>query len=177
MVHKIWHASDFILIFSRKGDNSDKKKRRVSATFPWGIHIWKFKTLACTVRMPQKVSQTDACADNLNTICPINFFEVGGIIKLFPLSCYNMLDPLILTGFFFHSNWSFKWPGVCACVRVWVCVVRVCGCDRELNCCLNESCSRHLTWYHITLTLCRPGLAIPRTSHCKKRSRQYHFDY
>ena len=30
-VHKIWHASDFILIFSkghnsRKGDNSDKKK-------------------------------------------------------------------------------------------------------------------------------------------------------
>ena len=83
-VHKIWHASDFILIFSRKGDNSDKKKRRVSATFPWGIHIWKFKTLACTVRMPQKVSRTDACTDNLNTICPINFFEVGGIIKLFP---------------------------------------------------------------------------------------------
>ena len=31
MVHKIWHASDFILIFSkghnsRTGDNSDKKK-------------------------------------------------------------------------------------------------------------------------------------------------------
>ena len=34
-VHKIWHASDFILIFSkghnsRKGDNSDKKKTCVS---------------------------------------------------------------------------------------------------------------------------------------------------
>ena len=79
--------------------------------------------------------------------------------------------------FFFTQIEVFKWPGVCACVRVWVCVVCVCGCDRELNCCLNEvSCSRHLTWYHITLTLCRPGLAIPRTSHCKKRIRQYHFD-
>ena len=38
-VHKIWHASDFILIFSkghnsRKGDNSDKKKKYVSAIFP-----------------------------------------------------------------------------------------------------------------------------------------------
>ena len=35
MIHKIWHASDFILIFSkghnsRKGDNSDKKKMCVS---------------------------------------------------------------------------------------------------------------------------------------------------
>ena len=102
----------------------------------------KIQTLACTVRMPQKVSRTDASTDNLNTICPINFFEVGGIIKLFPLSCYNMLDPLILTGFFFFTQIEvFKWPG--ACVLVWVCV---CGCERELNCCLNElSCSRHLT--------------------------------
>ena len=50
-VHKIWHASDFILIFSM-GHNSrkgDKEKKRVSAIFPWGIHIWNFKTLACTV--------------------------------------------------------------------------------------------------------------------------------
>ena len=53
MIHKIWHASDFILIFlkghnSRKGDNSDKKKN-VSAIFPSGIHILNFKTLGCTV--------------------------------------------------------------------------------------------------------------------------------
>ena len=59
-VHKIWHASDFIQIFSkghnsRKGDNSDKKKKHVSNIFPWGIHIWNFKTLACTV-----LEQTDA---------------------------------------------------------------------------------------------------------------------
>ena len=37
-VHKIWHASDFIIIFlkghnSRKGDNSDKKKKRVQIYF------------------------------------------------------------------------------------------------------------------------------------------------
>ena len=53
-VHKIWHSSDFILIFSkgrnsRKGDNFKKKKKCVSAIFPWGIHIWNFKTLACRV--------------------------------------------------------------------------------------------------------------------------------
>ena len=53
-VHKIWHASGFIQIVSkghnsRKGDNSDKKKKNVSAIFPWGIHIWNFKTLACMV--------------------------------------------------------------------------------------------------------------------------------
>ena len=83
--------------------------------------------------------------------------------------------------FFFHSNWSFQ-AAWCVCMRagvgVCVCVcVCVCGCDRELNCCLNEvSYSRRLTWYHIILTLCRPGLAIPRTSDCEKRSRQYHFD-
>ena len=33
---------------SRKGDNLYKKKYG-SAIFPWGIHIWNFKTLACTV--------------------------------------------------------------------------------------------------------------------------------
>ena len=43
----------FHLIFSkghnsRKGDNSNKKKYR-SAIFPWRIHKWNFKTLACTV--------------------------------------------------------------------------------------------------------------------------------
>ena len=52
-VPKIWHASDFILILSnehnsRKGDNSDKKKYGL-AIFPWGIHIWNVKTIACTV--------------------------------------------------------------------------------------------------------------------------------
>ena len=44
---------EFILIFSkghnsRKGDNSDKKKIRVSY-FSMRNHIWNFKTLACTV--------------------------------------------------------------------------------------------------------------------------------
>ena len=42
-VHKNQHASDFIRIFSkvhnsRKGDNSDKKKKQ-SNIFPSGIHI------------------------------------------------------------------------------------------------------------------------------------------
>ena len=54
IVFEISCWQDFILIFSkghnsRKGDNS-KKKRYGSAIFPWGIHIWNFKTLARTVR-------------------------------------------------------------------------------------------------------------------------------
>ena len=34
---------------SRKGDNSDKKEKYGSAMFPWGIHVWNFKTLICMV--------------------------------------------------------------------------------------------------------------------------------
>ena len=53
MVHKLWHASDFIPIFlkghnSRKGDTSDKKKTCVSY-FSMRNPYMKFKTLACTV--------------------------------------------------------------------------------------------------------------------------------
>ena len=78
-VHKIWHASDFMLILSkghnsRKEDNSDKKKKRVSAIFPRGIHTWSFKTLACTVFD----ERTHARTDNPKPICSRNFFEVGG---------------------------------------------------------------------------------------------------
>ena len=70
MVHKIscirFHASDFILIFSkglktRKEDNSDKKKNNMSAIFPWGIHIWNFKTLACTVFAKRMDARIDGC--------------------------------------------------------------------------------------------------------------------
>ena len=64
-VHKIWHASEFILIFSmghnsRKRDNLDKKKKHVSAIFPWGIYIWNFKTLVCMVLDKQTDTQTHA---------------------------------------------------------------------------------------------------------------------
>ena len=36
-----------------------------SAIFPWGIHIWSFKTLACTVHKiwHESKSVTDACTD------------------------------------------------------------------------------------------------------------------
>ena len=63
----------------------------MSAIFPWGIHIWNFKTLACTVHRIWHASksvtngrtdaQTHARMDNPRPICPLNFFEVGGIIK------------------------------------------------------------------------------------------------
>ena len=122
---------DFILIFSnghnsRKVDNSDKKKKYGGAIFPLEIHLWNFKTLACTVhkiwhasfwffqrvitpereitlttkkmcvsyfsmRNPYMKFQnpsmhgflrTEARTDNPKPICPVNFFEVGGIITL-----------------------------------------------------------------------------------------------
>ena len=51
MLFEISCWQDCILMFwnghnSSKGDNSDKKKYG-SVIFPWGIHIWNFKTLAC----------------------------------------------------------------------------------------------------------------------------------
>ena len=54
ILFEISYWQDFILIFSkghnsRKGDNSVKKKKCVSAIFPWGIHIWNLKILACMV--------------------------------------------------------------------------------------------------------------------------------
>ena len=63
-VHKIWHPSYFVRIFSnghnsRKEDNSDKKRKRVSTIFPWGIHIWNFNTLACTVFDERTDGRTD----------------------------------------------------------------------------------------------------------------------
>ena len=79
-VHKIWHTSDFILIFSkghnsRKGDNSDKKKLHLSSIFPWGNHMWNFKTLACTVlekRMDGRMHW------HPKLICPVNFLWIWG---------------------------------------------------------------------------------------------------
>ena len=35
------------------------RKKRVSTIFPWGIHIWNFKTLACTVFDERR----DGCTD------------------------------------------------------------------------------------------------------------------
>ena len=79
-VHKIWHTSDFILIFSkghnsRKGDNSDKLY--MSSIFPWGNNMWNFKTLACTVlekRMDGRMHWQP------KLICPVTFYEFGGIM-------------------------------------------------------------------------------------------------
>ena len=53
-VHKIWHASDFILIFSKEHNSKrettrTRKKNVCQLFFPWGVHTWNFKTLACTV--------------------------------------------------------------------------------------------------------------------------------
>ena len=52
---EIFCWQEFIHIFSKghnsgKRHNPDKKKKHVSAIFSWGIHIWNFKTLACTVQ-------------------------------------------------------------------------------------------------------------------------------
>ena len=55
------------------------RKKHVSAIFPWGIHIWYFKTLACTVLDERTDGRTDRWMHNLKPICPVNFFEVGGI--------------------------------------------------------------------------------------------------
>ena len=61
------------------------RKKHGSAIFPWGIHIWNFKALACLIHKIWHASksvtneQTDRCTDNPKPICHVNFFEVGGI--------------------------------------------------------------------------------------------------
>ena len=106
-VHKTWHASDFIPIFSkrhnsRKGDNSDKKKKNVYQLY---FHIWNFKTLACTVRRIWHASKSvpngcmHAHMDNPKPICPLNFFELSSNIHL---TCCTVELTVEVMHFFFH---------------------------------------------------------------------------
>ena len=95
-VHKIWHASDFILIFSkghnsRKGENSDKKK--CVSYFSMRNPYMKFQNPS----MPGSWwmdARTDGFTDNPKPICPVNFFEVGSIITIVTLHTYihNVID-------------------------------------------------------------------------------------
>ena len=55
------------------------RNKRVSAIFPWGIHLWNFKTLACIVLDERMHARTDACIHSPKPICPVNFFKVGDI--------------------------------------------------------------------------------------------------
>ena len=74
---------------SRKGDNSDKKKRCINY-FSMRNPYMKFKTLACTVHKIWHAcfEQTHACKDNLKPICPVNFF--GGITTIFSFSTVTL---------------------------------------------------------------------------------------
>ena len=95
---------------SKKGHNSEKKKKYVSAIFPWGIHIWNFKTLACTVSKLQHGSKvTCMCRrhkkewpphththpwTSQKQYAPPIFFKVGGIntviILKFKQCCFTV---------------------------------------------------------------------------------------
>ena len=80
---------DFVLIFQRgiapEREITRTRKKYGSAIFPWGIHIWNFKPLACMVHKIWHASKsvtnghTDWCTNNPKPINPSNFFEVGGI--------------------------------------------------------------------------------------------------
>ena len=81
-VHKIWHASDLVQIFSkahnsRKGDNSDKKKTCVKY-FSMRNPYMKFQNPSMHGSWTD--GQTHGHTHNPKPICPVNFFEVGGII-------------------------------------------------------------------------------------------------
>ena len=72
--------------FFRRGITPEReitrtRKKYGSAIFPWGIHIWNFKTIACTVHKIWYASKsvTNGHMDNPKPICPLNFFEVRGI--------------------------------------------------------------------------------------------------
>ena len=71
-----------------------------SAIFPWGIHIWSFKTLACTAHKIWHASKTntdpDGPTDNLKPICPLNFFDYKSAIPGNHLK-YSMLALTVLS--------------------------------------------------------------------------------
>ena len=81
---------------SRKGDNSDKKKKMCVKYFPWGMHIWNFKTLACTVLDGRTDVRMRWRTDNPKPICPVNFFEVGGITIMFYDDGTNTLEDIYI---------------------------------------------------------------------------------
>ena len=95
------------------------RKKRRSAIFPWGIHIWNFKTLACTVHKIWHALKelTHVRMDNRKPICPLNFSEVGGInrivasfISIFSqFKAFGQLHKVCqkLTGYV--SFFAFKW--------------------------------------------------------------------
>ena len=64
-----------------------------SDIFPWGIHIWNFKTLACTVLE----ERTDGRTHNPKPICPVNFFKVGGIKRTYHGYCMKEFPSICIT--------------------------------------------------------------------------------
>ena len=82
-------TDDGSLLYYKLTFGSGELKRRVSAIFPWGIHIWNFKTI-------WHASWTHGRGDNPKPICPFNFFDVGGIINLAYQSMFSFLDISVL---------------------------------------------------------------------------------
>ena len=91
IVFEIFCWQDFIHIFSKshnsgKGHNPDGEKKYVRAIFSWGIHIWNFKTLACTVQKLCYASKsvTDGRTDaqtSLKQYAPPTSSKVGGLLR------------------------------------------------------------------------------------------------
>ena len=73
-----------------------------SAIFPWGIHIWIFKILACTVLAER--------TDNPKPICTLNFFEVGGIMT--EINMHRLINFIFLQlNMMWHKS-SLQFSGV-----------------------------------------------------------------
>ena len=107
-VHKIWHASDFVQIFSnghnsRKGDNSDKKKTCVKY-FSRRNPFMKFQNPS------MHDSWTDGCTPgrmhNPKPICPVNFFEVGGI-KIRVLLFFMLIPHIKFQDSISNRSWMY----------------------------------------------------------------------
>ena len=90
------------------------RKKCVSAFFPCGIHIWNFKTLACTVFDERRDNPKPICSRNFESC---NFFEIGGHNKFcsvlwsdtwhFALTIFLFLKSTCMLSFF---HWKDHQP-------------------------------------------------------------------
>ena len=118
-IHSSWDTAciRFHSNFS-KGHNSEKevtqtrKKKCVSAIFPLGIHIWNFKTLACTVLDEPTDAHTDGQPE---TNKPRQLLQVGGIIRNKSFNGRSLDWHTLYKGGFFKLAALLNWGGVITC--------------------------------------------------------------
>ena len=126
-----------------------RKKNVCLLFFHEEFHVWHFKTLASTVLDERTDGRTDARTHNLKPICPVNFFEAGGIITQI-VGVWPKFNVLVVG---LDENQILQVVGIAFVVIKWIC------------CCINQNfenipiyCKSAYHFIHSFLTLDRMWL-------------------